>query len=111
MGFLLFNAHPAKVFMGDTGSLALGGLVGAMAILLKLPIILVIVGIIYVIECLSVIIHVTYFKFTHQRFFKMAPIHHTFELSGFSETKVVTLFYMITAVACLVGLLAVQYMY
>ncbi len=109
LGFLLFNAYPAKVFMGDTGSLALGGLIASLAILLKMPLYLPIVGIIFVIEALSVMIQVVYFKFTKRRFFKMAPIHHSFELSGWSETKVVTLFYVITAIACLIGFLAAKY--
>ncbi len=108
LGFLLYNAHPAKVFMGDTGSLALGGFIAAIAILLKLPLLIVIVGVIYVIETLSVMIQVVYFKLTGERFFKMAPIHHSFELSGWSETKIVTLFYIITSIACLIGFLAVQ---
>ena len=105
MGFLLFNGHPANVFMGDTGSLALGGFVAAMAFLLRMPLFIPIVGIIFLIEALSVIIQVLYFKMTKQRFFKMAPIHHSFELSGWPETKVVTLFHIITAIACLVGFL------
>lgn len=111
LGFLLFNAHPARVFMGDTGSLALGGLIGAIAILIKMPLFLVIVGIIYVIEALSVMIQVFYFKLTGQRFFKMAPIHHSLEISGWSETKVVTCFYVITAIACLLGFLGAQYIF
>jgi phospho-N-acetylmuramoyl-pentapeptide-transferase len=106
MGFLLFNSYPAKVFMGDTGSLALGGFISAMALLLKMPIFILIVGVIYVIEALSVIIQVISFKLTNKRVFKMAPIHHHFELSGWSETKVVSLFYILTAIACLVGFLA-----
>jgi phospho-N-acetylmuramoyl-pentapeptide-transferase len=108
MGFLLFNSYPAKVFMGDTGSLALGGFISAMAFLLKMPIFIMIVGIIYVLEALSVIIQVTSFKLTNKRVFKMAPIHHHFELSGWSETKVVSLFYIVTAIACLVGFLAAK---
>lgn len=109
MGFLLFNAYPAKVFMGDTGSLALGGFIASMAILLKMPIVLVIVGFLYVMESLSVIIQVLYFKATHgKRFFKMAPLHHHFEQCGWRETKVVTLFYIITAICCLIGFLATK---
>ncbi|MHC1747399.1 MAG: phospho-N-acetylmuramoyl-pentapeptide-transferase [Cellulosilyticaceae bacterium] len=107
LGFLLFNTYPAKVFMGDTGSLALGGFVIATAFVLKMPLFILIVGIIYVIENLSVIIQVAYFKKTKKRFFKMAPIHHHFELSGWPETKVVTVFCIITAMMCLIGLLAV----
>ncbi len=107
LGFLLFNSCPAKVFMGDTGSLALGGFVSAVALLTNMPIFLGIVGIVYVIEAMSVIIQISYFKLTKQRFFKMAPIHHAFELSGWSETKVVTFFYVVTAIACFVGFLGV----
>lgn len=110
LGFLLFNSYPARVIMGDTGSLALGGFVAAVALILKMPFFLAVVGIIYVIETLSVIIQVTYFKLTKgQRFFKMAPIHHSFELSGWSETKVVALFYITTAIACLIGFLGGQH--
>lgn len=106
LGFLLFNAYPAKVFMGDTGSLALGGFVVAVAILLKMPLFLPIVGLVYVIEVLSVIIQVGYFKISKgKRFFLMAPIHHHFELKGIEETKVVTIFYVITAILCLAGFL------
>jgi len=109
LGFLLFNSHPAKLYMGDTGSLALGGFVAAVALMLRMPLFLVIVAIIYVIESLSVIIQVGYFKLTGgKRFFKMAPIHHTFELSGWPETKVVAFFNVITAMACLLGYLALQ---
>lgn len=108
LGFLLFNSHPAKVFMGDTGSLALGGFVAAIALILQMPLFLVIVAVIYVIESLSVIIQVGYFKLTRQRFFKMAPIHHAFEISGWPETKVVAFFYVITAMACLLGYLALM---
>ena len=107
LGFLLFNVYPAKVFMGDTGSLALGGFVASTAIVLKMPIFIVIVGIIYLVEILSVIIQVTYFKVTGgKRIFKMAPIHHHFELSGWPETKVVAIFSIITAIAGIVGFLA-----
>lgn len=107
LGFLLFNSYPAKVFMGDTGSLALGGFVASTAVLLKMPLFLLIVGFIYVCESLSVILQVGYFKLTHgKRIFKMAPIHHHFEQCGFKETKVVALFYIITAIACLIGYLA-----
>lgn len=106
LGFLLFNSYPAKVFMGDTGSLALGGFIAAVAIILRLPAFLLIVGIVYVIEACSVIIQVLYFKKTGRRFFKMAPIHHSFELSGWSETKVVTFFCILTTLACLIGFLA-----
>lgn len=107
LGFLLVNVYPAKVFMGDTGSLALGGFVASTAIVLKMPIFIVIVGIIYLVEVLSVILQVTYFKMTHgKRIFKMAPIHHHFELCGWPETKVVAVFSIITAIACIIGFLA-----
>lgn len=111
LAFLIFNAYPAKVFMGDTGSLALGGFVAATAFILKMPIFILIVGFIYLIESLSVIIQVGYFKKTGKRIFKMAPIHHHFELCGWSETKVVTVFYIVTAMLCLIGLLACKYMF
>jgi phospho-N-acetylmuramoyl-pentapeptide-transferase len=106
LGFLVYNVYPAKVFMGDTGSLALGGLVAASAFMLKMPIYILIVGFIYFVEVLSVIIQVTYFKKTGKRVFKMAPIHHHFELCGWPETKVVAIFSIVTAVLCLVGLIA-----
>jgi len=105
LGFLLFNSYPAKIIMGDTGSLALGGFVAATSILLKMPLFIAIVALIYLVEVLSVIIQVLYFKRTHRRFFKMAPIHHSFELSGWSETKIVAVFYVATAVLCLIGYL------
>lgn len=105
LGFLLYNVYPARVFMGDTGSLALGGFVASTACMLKMPIFIVIVGIIYLVEVLSVMIQVTYFKLTHgKRFFKMAPIHHHFELCGWSETRVVAVFSIITGLLCLVAL-------
>ena len=107
LGFLMFNVYPAKVFMGDTGSLALGGFVASTAYMLNMPLFIVIVGMIYLIEVLSVIIQVVYFKMTGgKRFFKMAPIHHHFELSGWPETKVVAIFTIVTALLCLVGFLA-----
>ena len=106
LGFLLYNSHPAKVYMGDTGSLALGGFVAVVALLLGLPLFLFLVAIIYVIESLSVIVQVGYFKITKgKRFFKMAPIHHSFELSGWHETKIVALFMIITAIACLTAMI------
>lgn len=105
LGFLMFNAHPAKVFMGDTGSLALGGFVAGSAYVLQIPILIPVFGFIYMIEVLSVIIQVTYFKKTGgKRIFKMAPIHHHFEMSGWSETQVVALFTVITAILCLICL-------
>ena len=107
LGFLLFNVFPAKVFMGDTGSLALGGFVAGTAYMLQMPLFLILVGLIYLIEVASVIIQVTYFKKTGgKRFFKMAPIHHHFELCGWSETRVVAVFSIITAILCMIGLLA-----
>lgn len=107
MGFLLFNVYPAKVFMGDTGSLALGGFVAGVAYMMQMPLFILLVGLIYLVEVLSVIIQVTYFKKTHgKRIFKMAPIHHHFELCGWSETRVVAVFSIITAVMCLIALLA-----
>ena len=107
LGFLLFNVYPASVFMGDTGSLALGGFVASTAYMLQMPIFIIIVGLIYLVEVLSVIIQVTYFKKTGgKRIFKMAPIHHHFELSGWPETKVVSIFSIVTAVLCLIGMLA-----
>ena len=108
LGFLLFNVHPASVFMGDTGSLALGGFVVGCAYMMQMPLFIVIVGFIYLAEVLSVMIQVSYFKLTGgKRIFKMAPIHHHFELCGWKETKVVAVFAIITAVLCLIGLLAV----
>mgnify|MGYP000061584136 FL=1 len=106
LAFLAYNAHPAKVFMGDMGSLALGGAVGAIAIMMKLPLILFVVGAIYVIEALSVIIQVASFKLTGKRVFKMAPIHHHFELSGWKEVKVVYVFWTITLLLSIISLLA-----
>ena len=101
LGFLCFNAYPAKVFMGDTGSLALGGFVVAMAIQTETALYIPFFAVIYFMEVLSVILQVGYFKITHgKRIFKMAPIHHHFELLGWSETKVVTIFTTITILAC-----------
>ena len=107
LGFLLFNVYPASVFMGDTGSLALGGFVASTAYMLQMPIFIMIVGFIYMVEVISVMIQVTYFKKTGgKRFFKMAPIHHHFELCGWSETRVVAVFSIITALLCLIALMA-----
>jgi phospho-N-acetylmuramoyl-pentapeptide-transferase len=105
LGFLRYNSYPAQVFMGDTGSLALGGAVAAMAVLTGLVLYIPIIGFIYVAEAVSDILQVAYFKKTGKRIFKMAPIHHHFELSGWHETKVVALFGIITALLCLVGIL------
>ena len=107
MGFLLYNVYPASVFMGDTGSLALGGFVAGVAYMLQMPLFILIVGVSYLVEVLSVMIQVTYFKATHgKRIFKMAPIHHHFELCGWSEARVVAVFTIVTAIMCLIGLLA-----
>jgi len=107
LGFLVFNCHPAKVFMGDTGSLALGGFVISTAYMMNMPIFVIIVAVIYVVEVLSVMIQVGYFKISGgKRVFKMAPIHHHFELCGWSETKVVTVFSIVTLFACVIGVLA-----
>ena len=106
LGFLLFNVYPAKVFMGDTGSLALGGFVSASAFMMQIPLFIPILGLIYLVEVLSVIMQVSYFKATHgKRIFRMAPIHHHFELGGWSETRVVAVFSIVTALLCLVAYL------
>ena len=104
LGFLMFNLHPAKVFMGDTGSLLLGGVISAMALYIKMPLLLIIIALVPVLETLSVIIQVTYFKKTGNRVFKMAPLHHHYELSGWKESKVVIVFSAITLVLCIIGL-------
>lgn len=112
MGFLLFNVHPARVFMGDTGSLALGGFVAGSAYMMKMPLFIIIVGLIYLVEVISVMLQVSYFKYTKKktgtgkRIFKMAPLHHHFELCGWSETRVVAVFTIVTALLCMVALLA-----
>lgn len=109
LGFLVYNRHPAKVFMGDTGSLFLGGLVVAMAYMHKLALFILIIGIIYFIEILSVMIQVTYFKKTGgKRIFKMTPIHHHFELCGWNEVKIDFVFTLVTAAALVVGILALR---
>ena len=106
LGFLVFNVFPARVFMGDTGSLALGGFVSGMACFLRLPLFLPLVGFIYMMEILSVILQVSFFKLTKgKRIFKMTPIHHHFELMGWSETQIVTVFATITAILCLIALM------
>ena len=109
LGFLLFNLHPAHVFMGDTGSLLLGGAIAGIALYLKLPLLLIIIAIIPVIETASVILQVAYFKKTGNRLFKMAPIHHHFELSGWKENKIVSIFSLITLIMCMVGIMASNY--
>jgi len=109
LGFLLFNSYPARVFMGDTGSLALGGFVAGTAIILQMPLFIAIVAFVYLAEVLSVMIQVVYFRLTGgKRFFKMAPIHHHFEMMGWPETKVVATFYIATAILCLIGLLSIS---
>ena len=107
LGFLIFNTYPAKVFMGDTGSLALGGFVSAEAFRLRAPLFIIIVAFVYLAEILSVMLQVSYFKLTHgKRIFKMSPIHHHFELSGFEETRVVAMFSVVTIILCFVGFIA-----
>ena len=108
LGFLLFNVYPASVFMGDTGSLALGGFVAGTAYMMQMPLFILIVGFIYAAELLSVVLQVSYFKLTHgKRIFKMAPIHHHFELCGWSETRVVAVFSIVTALLCLIALMGI----
>lgn len=112
LGFFLYNVYPARVFMGDTGSLALGGFVAASAIVMKMPIFIVIVAFIYLIEVISVIMQVAWFKYTKKKYgegrriFKMAPLHHHFQESGYTETQVVAAFAVVTAILCLIGYLA-----
>ena len=107
--YLIYNWHPAKVFMGDTGSLFLGGVVCGMAFALDMPLILILVGIIYICETMSVIIQVTYFKLTHgKRIFKMSPIHHHFEMSGWKEEKICFVFAGITAAACILAWIGIS---
>lgn len=109
LAFLLFNAHPAKVFMGDTGSLFLGGAVAGMAFAFDMPLILLLVGVIYIVETLSDIIQVVYFKLSHgKRVFKMAPIHHHFEMCGWSEIKIVTVFTAVSTLFCALALFGVM---
>ena len=107
LGFMMFNYHPAKIFMGDVGSLGLGGFLAILAILTKQELLLILVGGVFLMETLSVIIQVVSFKTRGKRVFKMAPIHHHFELSGWPETKVVAIFAITTAVCCLIGLVAI----
>ena len=108
LGFLLFNVYPASVFMGDTGSLALGGFVAACAYMLQMPLYIVLVGFIYAVEVLSVVIQVVWFKVSGgKRIFKMAPLHHHFELCGWSETRIVACFSIVTAILCLIALMAI----
>ena len=108
LGFLMFNLHPAKVFMGDTGSLFLGGVISSIALYLKMPLLLLIVALVPILETISVILQVAYFKATGgKRLFKMSPLHHHFELSGWSENKVVIIFSVITLLVCVIGIFAV----
>lgn len=106
LGFLIYNSYPAKIIMGDTGSLALGGVIATVAMVLKNPLIVAIVGGIYVMETLSVLMQITSFKLFRKRIFKMAPIHHSFELSGWHETKIVSVFSIITTILCLIAFLS-----
>lgn len=107
LGFLRYNCYPAKIIMGDTGSLALGGAIATIAMILKNPFIVIIVGGIYVIEALSSLIQIVSFKLFGKRIFKMAPIHHSFELHGWHETKIVSVFSIITTILCLIGFLSI----
>ena len=107
LGFLLFNLHPAQIIMGDTGSLLLGGAIAGIALYLKLPLLLLIIAIIPLIETLSVIIQVMYFKKTGKRILKMAPIHHHFELCGWKENKIVSIFSLVTLIMCMVGIMII----
>ena len=104
LAFLLFNLHPAKVMMGDTGSLLLGGVIASISLYLRMPLLLLIIALVPVLETVSVIIQVAYFKRTGNRIFKMAPLHHHFELSGWNENKVVSIFSIITLVFCVIGI-------
>ena len=104
LGFLIYNSYPARVFMGDTGSLALGGAVSAIAILLNLPLVIPIAGFIYFIEAISVIVQVLSFKLTGKRVLLMAPLHHHFEQKGWPETRVVAVFWITTVIFCLIGI-------
>ena len=107
LAFLAFNLHPAKVMMGDTGSLLLGGAIASIALYLKMPLLLIIIALVPVIETLSVMIQVRHFKRTGERIFKMAPIHHHFELSGWNENKIVSIFSIVTLACCIIGIMAV----
>lgn len=107
MGFLWFNTFPAKIIMGDTGALALGGVIASISIILKLPLIIILVGFIYLLEALTVLIQIIFYKFTGKRVFRMAPIHHSFELAGWHEVKIVAVFSIITAILCLISFLSI----
>ncbi|SCX88791.1 phospho-N-acetylmuramoyl-pentapeptide-transferase [Alkaliphilus peptidifermentans] len=108
LGFLKFNSHPAQVFMGDTGSLALGGAVVSVAILMNISLLIPIIGGIYFAEAVSVILQVASYKLTGKRIFKMSPLHHHYELSGWAETKVVVVFWITTVILCLIGMIAIS---
>ena len=107
LGFLLFNLHPAKVFMGDTGSLLIGGIIAGLALYLKMPLLLLLIALIPILETLSVMIQVLYFKKTGNRIFKMAPLHHHFELCGWNENKIVSVFTIITLGLCIIGMMSI----
>ena len=107
LGFLIFNLHKAKVFMGDLGSLMLGGAIAAISVYLKMPLLLLLLAIIPVIETISVIAQVIFYKITGKRILKMAPLHHHFELSGWNENKIVSIFCIITLMACILGLYSI----
>jgi len=111
LGFLKFNRYPAKVFMGDTGSLFLGGAISVLAVGMKLPLILIIAGFVYLFETLSVIIQVASFKLTGKRVFKMSPIHHHFEMCGWKETKIVAVFTAVTVILCIISILSLTPQY
>ena len=109
IAYLFYNWHPAKVFMGDTGSLFLGGVVCALAFALDMPLILLLVGLVYIVETMSVILQVAYFKLTHgKRLFKMSPIHHHYEMSGWKEEKIVFVFAGVTVLMCIVAWLSIS---
>ena len=108
LGFLWFNTYPAQVFMGDVGALALGAALGVVAILVRQELVLVVMGGVFVAETLSVILQVGSYKLRGKRIFRMAPLHHHFELKGIPETKIVAFYYLITIVLCLIGILAVK---
>lgn len=111
LGFLIYNFHPAKVFMGDTGSLFLGGTVVTLAFALNMPVIILIVGFVYLFEAFSVVLQVACFKLTGKRLFKMSPLHHHFELCGWKEVKIVYVFTLVTVVLCIIGYLGITYFY
>lgn len=108
LGFLYYNIHPAKIIMGDTGSIFLGGIIGGMAIWLEMPIILIILGIVYIVEALSSMIQVTYYKMTKKRIFKMAPIHHHYEMCGWSEAKIVIVFGTVTLIGAVISFIGIM---